>query len=131
MGAPNVVRNQSQAGNVAACDLIAAGICDALVSDYHLPTLPLAAWALVDRGILSLAKAWALISTGPAAVMGMADRGRLEAGLRADLVIIAAETRRIEAVLCGGRMVYLAGEAAQRFLAPSLMTVDALHAAAE
>ena len=131
MGAPNVVRGQSQSGNVAAADLIAAGLCDALVSDYHLPTLPLAAWALADRGVISFAGAWALISTGPAAIMGMTDRGRLDAGLRADLVIIAAQSRQIEVVISGGRLGYLAGEAAQRFLAQPRLQSDALPLAAE
>jgi alpha-D-ribose 1-methylphosphonate 5-triphosphate diphosphatase len=116
MGAPNVVRGKSQAGNVSASDLIAAGLCDALVSDYHVPALPLAVWALVDRGILPLAQAWALVSTNAAGVLRMADRGRLQPGLRADLVVVEAASRRIEATICGGRLTYLAGEAAGRFL---------------
>jgi alpha-D-ribose 1-methylphosphonate 5-triphosphate diphosphatase len=116
MGAPNVVRGGSQSGNIAATELIAAGLCDALVSDYHLPTLYAAAWILVDRGILSLPKAWAMISTNPAAILHMADRGRLEPGLRADMVVVNAETRAIEATISGGRLVHLSGEAALRFL---------------
>jgi alpha-D-ribose 1-methylphosphonate 5-triphosphate diphosphatase len=117
MGAPNVVRGQSQAGNASASDLIEAGLCDALVSDYHVPALPMAAWALVDRGLLSLPKAWAMISSTPAQIMRMTDRGKLNPGQRADLVVINAETRTIEATICGGRMTYLAGEAAARFMA--------------
>lgn len=117
MGAPNVVRGQSQAGNASASDLIAAGLCDALVSDYHLPALPLAVWALVDRGILSLPKAWALISSTPAEILRMTDRGRLDPGRRADLVVIEAASRRIEATICNGRLTYLAGEAGRRFMA--------------
>lgn len=116
MGAPNVVRGKSQSGNQSASDLVAAGLCDALVSDYHLPALPLAAWALVDRGILSLPAAWAMISTNPARILRLSDRGRLVPGLRADLVVVEAATRRIEATICGGRLTYLAGEAANRFL---------------
>lgn len=117
MGAPNVVRGQSQAGNASASDLVAAGLCDALVSDYHVPALPLAVWSLVDRGILSLPKAWALVSSGPAEILRMTDRGRLEPGQRADVVVIDAASRRIEATICGGRLTYLAGKAARRFLA--------------
>ena len=117
MGAPNVVRGQSQAGNASASDLVAAGLCDALVSDYHVPALLLAVWALVDRGILSLPKAWALVSSGPAEILRMPDRGKLEPGQRADLVVVHAETRRIEATICGGRLTYLAGEAGCRFMA--------------
>ncbi len=116
MGAPNVVRGKSQAGNIAARDLIAAGLCDALVSDYHIPALAHAAWSLVDSGAVSLPRAWAMISANPAEILRMADRGRLDPGLRADIVIINAETRVIEATICGGRLTYLAGEAGRRFM---------------
>ena len=51
--------------------------------------------------------------------------------LRADLVIIAAQSRQIEAVICGGRLGHLAGEAAQRFLAQPRLQSDALPLAAE
>ncbi len=117
MGAPNVVRGRSQAGNIAAADLIAEGLCDALVSDYHIPALPLAAWTLVDKGLCSLPKAWAMISSNAAEILRMPDRGLLEPGFRADMVVVEAESRTIEATICGGRLTYLAGEAARRFMA--------------
>lgn len=116
MGAPNVLRGGSQAGGVAARDLIADGLCDALVSDYHLPALALAAFAMADRGLLPLARAWDMISTRPAQILGLADRGRLAPGLRADLVLVNAETRGIEATISAGRLSHLSGEAARRFL---------------
>lgn len=116
MGAPNVVRGGSQAGNVPAIDLIRQGLCDALVSDYHFPALAEAAWTLVDTGTLSLPKAWAMISTTPAEILRMPDRGQLSPGKRADLVVVNAETRVIEATIAAGRLSYLAGEAARRFL---------------
>ncbi len=119
MGAPNVVRGKSQAGNVSAQALVAEGLCDALVSDYHLPALPLAVWALVDQRIASLPEAWALVSSNPAEILRMPDRGRLDAGLRADMIVMNAATRVIEATICGGRVVYLAGEAAHRFMTQS------------
>lgn len=117
MGAPNVVRGRSQAGNVAAMDLVAEGHCDALVSDYHIPALAMAAFALVERGVLDLPKAWAMISSKPAEILRMPDRGRLEPGMRADLVVVNAETRAIEATIAGGRLSYLSGEAGRRFMA--------------
>ncbi|MDZ7908112.1 MAG: alpha-D-ribose 1-methylphosphonate 5-triphosphate diphosphatase [Gemmobacter sp.] len=122
MGAPNVVRGGSQSGNIAAADLISEGLCDVLVSDYHIPALPLAAFALADRGVLPLARAWEMISTRPAAVMGLADRGYIAPGLRADLVILHAETRAIEATISGGRLSHLSGEAGHRFLSQSRST---------
>lgn len=117
MGAPNVVRGGSQAGNAAAQDMIAAGLCCGLVSDYHLPALSLAAWALVDRGVTDLPRAWGMISTRTAEIMRLADRGRLVPGLRADLVVVQAETRAIEATISGGRLAWLSGEAGRRFVA--------------
>lgn len=117
LGAPNVVRGGSHSGNVAAQDLVAEGLCDALASDYHYPALRQAAFKLVDDNILSLPKAWHLISQGPAELLGFTDRGTLAPGKRADLIIVNESTRRIEATLCAGRITYLAGEAAQRFLA--------------
>lgn len=116
MGAPNVVRGGSQAGNIAAAALIRDGLCDALVSDYHIPALPLAVWRLVDDG-MALARAWALVSENAADALRMADRGRIAAGLRADLVVVNAESREIEATIAGGRLAYLSGEAGRRFMA--------------
>jgi alpha-D-ribose 1-methylphosphonate 5-triphosphate diphosphatase len=127
MGAPNVVRGGSQSGNIAAVDLIRAGLCDALVSDYYYPALPQAVWALVDHGVLDLPRAWAMVSTAPAAILGHADRGRIWAGLRADLVLVNADTRAIEATIAGGRIAAMSGAIATRFLA----RLDRLRVAAE
>jgi len=57
-----------------------------------------------------------LISSGPARVLGLSDRGDLSLGKRADLVVLDAETRHICAALSGGRISYLSGEAARRFI---------------
>ncbi|MEO8529607.1 MAG: alpha-D-ribose 1-methylphosphonate 5-triphosphate diphosphatase, partial [Deltaproteobacteria bacterium] len=116
MGAPNVVRGKSQAGNIAAQQLIADGLCDALVSDYHLPALALAAFALADRGVVSLAQAWAMISTNPARILRLKDRGEIAPGKRADLVAVNARTREIEMTIAGGRITHLSGDAALRMM---------------
>lgn len=115
MGAPNVVQGGSHAGNIAAVDLIAEGLCDALASNGQ-PAAPLqAVWALVDRKLASLPQAWAMVSSIPAEIMRLADRGRLDPGLRADLVVICARTRVVEATISGGRLTYATGEAERRF----------------
>ncbi|MEX5729461.1 alpha-D-ribose 1-methylphosphonate 5-triphosphate diphosphatase [Rhodovulum iodosum] len=115
MGAPNVARGGSQSGNVAASDLIAQGFCDALVSDYYYPALARAAWRLVDMGLMGLPRAWAMISEKPAEILRLPDRGRLDVGRGADLCVVNAETRTVEMTIAGGRLTYLAGEAAHRF----------------
>ncbi|MYM55466.1 alpha-D-ribose 1-methylphosphonate 5-triphosphate diphosphatase [Thalassovita mangrovi] len=127
MGAPNVVRGGSQSGNIPAAQLVREGLCDALVSDYFYPALSQAAFRLVDMGVLSLPKAWALVSEGPAHILRLADRGVIDYGKRADLVVIHKRTRAIEATISDGRLAYLAGEAAHRFLARP----DSLRMAAE
>jgi alpha-D-ribose 1-methylphosphonate 5-triphosphate diphosphatase len=116
MGAPNVVRGGSQAGNISAKALIQQGKCDALVSDYHYPALAEAAFALADQGVMDLPRAWALISAAPARIMRLTDRGEIAPGKRADLVIVNAATRVVEGTLVAGRIAYLAGEAAERFM---------------
>ncbi|MHC0052597.1 alpha-D-ribose 1-methylphosphonate 5-triphosphate diphosphatase [Actibacterium sp. D379-3] len=127
MGAPNVVRGGSQAGNVAALDMVAQGLCDALVSDYYYPALAAAAWRLVDEGVLPLPAAWAMISEKPAEILRLPDRGRLDFGKRADICVINEDTRRVEMTISGGRLSYLAGEAAHRFAG----RIGALDMAAE
>jgi alpha-D-ribose 1-methylphosphonate 5-triphosphate diphosphatase len=66
--------------------------------------------------VASFAQAWGMVSTRPAAILNMQDRGRIDLGLRADLVVVHAQTRAIEATISGGQLSYLAGEAAERFL---------------
>lgn len=122
MGAPNVVRGGSQSGNISAEALVADGLCDVLVSDYYYPALAQAAWRLADRGTMPLARAWEAVSTVPARVAGLDDRGRLVPGARADLVVVEPRTRRIEATVTGGRMAHLSGAAAARFLGAGAMT---------
>ncbi len=127
MGAPNVVRGGSQSGGVAAADLIAEDLCDALVSDYHYPTLAQAAFQLAQEGLMPLPRAWEMISTRPARIAGLTDRGRIAPGLRADLTIVNAASRRIEATMAGGRWSYMAAGAAHRLS----RTATGLSAAAE
>ncbi len=106
LGAPNVVRGGSHSGNVSAAALVVDGIGDALASDYHYPAPRLAA-LMLDR--------WDLVSSGPARVLGLGDRGELLPGKRADLVVLDADGR-VGATIAGGRVTHLAGEVADRFL---------------
>ena len=116
MGAPNVVRGGSHNGNVSAAEMAMMGYVDALASDYHYPSLRRAAFLLADGGVCDLATAWALISAGPAAVLGLEDRGELAPGKRADLVILERATRRVCGTLSAGRVSYMSGEVAARLV---------------
>ena len=75
------------------------------------------AFKLADDGVMSLPRAWALISERPAEILRLADRGVIDYGKRADLVVVNEASRAVEATIVGGRLAYLAGEAAHRFLA--------------
>lgn len=115
LGSPNVVRGGSHKGNASAGALVAMGLCDALASDYHYPSPRRAALALARE--MGLEAAWALVSSGPARLLGLADRGELAPGKRVDIVILEAATGRVAGTLAGGRFSYLGGALAGRFLA--------------
>ncbi|APG47753.1 alpha-D-ribose 1-methylphosphonate 5-triphosphate diphosphatase [Phaeobacter porticola] len=115
LGSPNVVRGGSHKGNASALDLIAMGLCDALASDYHYPSPRRAALMLAKSGLLPIEQAWGLVSDGPARVLGLTDRGRLEPGKRADVVVLDADDR-VAATLSAGRVSYMNGDVAARFL---------------
>jgi alpha-D-ribose 1-methylphosphonate 5-triphosphate diphosphatase len=85
-GAPNIVRGGSHSGNVAAADLVRAGRVDAFASDYVPAALVECAWLCVAQTGVSLSEAVGFITDRPARMSRLADRGRLEAGLRADVV---------------------------------------------
>ena len=87
MGAPNVLRGGSHSGNVAAEELVRLGLCSVLSSDYQPATLMAAVFLLAKRKAATLPGAVRLVTDGPAAMTGLTDRGRLEAGRRADLVL--------------------------------------------
>lgn len=116
LGAPNLVRGGSHKGNVSALDLVTMGLCDALASDYHYPSPRRAALMLARSGLMDLGPAWALVSSGPAAVLGLTDRGVLAPGKRADIVVLDA-TDRVAATISGGRVSFMAGDIAERFVA--------------
>lgn len=85
-GAPNIVRGGSHSGNVAAADLVRAEAVDVLASDYVPPAMVEAAWLSAASGDITLPRAVGMITGHAARMVGLHDRGRIEAGLRADLV---------------------------------------------
>ena len=106
MGAPNLIRGGSHSGNVAARELAEAGLLDVLSSDY----VP----AALLNGALTLADLWgdlprgvATVTAAPAAAAGLADRGRIETGARADVIRVArvAGTAVVRGTWVQGRRV--------------------------
>ncbi|HWK45890.1 MAG TPA: alpha-D-ribose 1-methylphosphonate 5-triphosphate diphosphatase [Stellaceae bacterium] len=87
MGAPNVVRGGSHSGNISAVDLAEAGLLDILSSDYVPGALLHGAFILAQSSVgIDLAQAIATVTSTPARSVGLTDRGRIEPGLKADLV---------------------------------------------
>ncbi len=88
MGAPNALRGASHSGNLSALEGIAAGVVDTLASDYFPAGMLHAALAVAERGLLSLPEAVKLVTLNPADGVGLKDRGALEVGRLADLVLV-------------------------------------------
>lgn len=109
MGAPNVVRGRSHLGWASAAAMARRGLCTVLASDYYYPCLLEAPFRLAADG-MPLHEAWALVAANPARAAHLPDRGRIAAGLRADLLVIDMEhgAPRLRATLVGGRIAWLA-----------------------
>jgi len=112
MGAPNVVRGGSLWGNLDARSAADAGLVDVLCSDYRPASLLESAF--VDTGE-PLADRVHRVTAGPADAAGLADRGRLEPGGRADLVVVdPGPPPAVESVVVGGELVYSVGRSIRR-----------------
>ena len=109
LGAPNVFRGRSQAGNLSARDAIAAGDGDILCSDYAPQAMLHAALLLARSGVLPLHAAVNLVSLHPARAVGLDDRvGSIEPGKDADLVLVdpGGEHPHVLRTFVAGRPVF-------------------------
>lgn len=90
MGAPNLVRGYSHSGNVAARELADSGYLDILSSDYYPSSLLHAAFSLADfDNGYDLPDAIRCVTDHPAQAVELDDRGRIEAGTKADILRVA------------------------------------------
>src|SRR5262249_59908791 len=91
MGAPNLVRGGSHAGNVATADLARVGVLDAMSSDYMPASLLMAALRLPTVAPrIDLAAAIRTVTRTPAEAVGLDDPGEIAIGKRADLIRLHA-----------------------------------------
>ncbi len=88
MGAPNALRGHSHSGNASARALVEAGLCDVIASDYMPSALLACAFEMATSTQRPLPEMVAMITRGPATMAGLTDRGRIEVGARADLVLV-------------------------------------------
>ena len=92
MGAPNLIRGGSHSGNVAAKLLAEDGLLDIISSDY-VPSSLLSAGLLLADLWGDMARGIATITSAPAAVAGLTDRGQLVPGARADVIRVTTHDR--------------------------------------
>ncbi|MFK7764362.1 MAG: alpha-D-ribose 1-methylphosphonate 5-triphosphate diphosphatase [Roseobacter sp.] len=108
-GAPNAARGGSHIGSLSAGDMVEAGLCDALASDYFYPAMLSAIAKLEAENRADRLTLWSLVSDGPARSMNLSDRGRIEVGKRADLVLVdwpAGQAPAIQGTWVAGRCAY-------------------------
>lgn len=111
VGAPNIARGGSTRGRLAAADLVAQGLADIIVADYHAPSQLYAMFEVVRLGAVDLPQAVRLGCTNPARAVGLADRGQLEVGLRGDLALVRTDegVPVVEATFSRGILRYAPG----------------------
>ena len=108
MGAPNLVRGGSHSGNVSTLKVAEEDCLDCLSSDYVPSSLLYGAWLLHQKAGWSLPEAVKTVTENPATWGGLTDRGRLEPGLRADLIRFQVRANRpvVKSVWSAGRQVF-------------------------
>jgi len=88
MGSPNIVRGKSQSGNISARELVQKECCDFLCSDYHPSSMLQAVYVLHLQMGFELADAFAYVSSTPAKIARLSDRGDIGPQKLADLAVI-------------------------------------------
>lgn len=111
-------------------DLLRAGLITKFVSDGDPAAMVPRALELAGPNLADLPRIWPMFSAVPAEMMGLADRGSLDLGRRADVIIVNIETQQVEATINAGRLVFSCGEASFRFRA-TLASDDRFRVAAE
>jgi alpha-D-ribose 1-methylphosphonate 5-triphosphate diphosphatase len=118
MGAPNVVRGGSHMGWHGAEALVKDGVCTVLCSDYHYPSLLNAPYILARNGSATFPASIGLVTGNAARMAGLADRGTLAPGGRADVILVepgaGRAAPRVVATISDGKLAYLAPGAASR-----------------
>lgn len=86
LGAPNAVRGGSHSGNVSALDLGREGLVDLLSSDYVPASLIHGVARMHRDSCMPLPQAIATVTSNPARLLGLDDRGTIAVGKRADVI---------------------------------------------
>lgn len=111
LGAPNIIRGNSQAKNLSARAALTQGYGDIICSDYSPMTILHAVFTLARLEILPLHKAVNMVSLNPAKAVGISDKkASIEEGKEADLIMVdtGEEIPRITKTFVSGREVFSA-----------------------
>lgn len=88
MGSPNAYRGRSTSDNLSAMDAIQQNLVDILATDYYPAAMLHTVFKLANADVLPLHDSVKLVSTNPAHAMQLTDRGCIEVGKSADLVLV-------------------------------------------
>ena len=66
--------------------------------------------------LASFADAWAMLSSGPADILGLSDRGRIADGYRADLTVLEHDSLKVVATMAGGVFSHVQGRFAAQVM---------------
>lgn len=109
LGAPNVLRGNSQTKNLSARNAISSGYGDILCSDYSPMTLVHALFTLARLDVLQLYEAVNMVSLNPAKAVDISEHtGSIEEGKEADLIMvdITDEIPRVVRTFVAGKEVF-------------------------
>jgi len=117
LGGPNILRGGSHCGRVSASEMVGLGLCTAICTDFYFPSILYAPFRLAAAGVRPFAECWNLVSRGPARAAGLTDRGAIETGMRADLLLVDDSDRLhpdVHALFVEGVPVYAGARAGAR-----------------
>ena len=108
MGAPNLVRGGSHSVNVPAREVASEGLLSSLSSDYAPASLISGAFILCRDCGWPMAEALKTVAENPARMGRLDDRGRVEPGLRANLVRVSTVNGRpvVRSVWVAGKRAF-------------------------
>lgn len=108
MGSPNAYRGKSTSDNLSAMDAIRDGLVDILATDYYPAAMLHTAFKLANIGAMPLNESVKLVSTNAAEAMHLTDRGSIEVGKSADLVLVdnTQDFARVRGTIRQGHPIY-------------------------
>jgi alpha-D-ribose 1-methylphosphonate 5-triphosphate diphosphatase len=112
VGAPNALRGRSLLpSNASAMELYDLGLVDVFLADYYAPALLASLFRIASRPGADLAAVTRCFTLNPASSVGLDDRGAIEPGKRADLIVTepAGAFQMVSASFVAGKPAYTSG----------------------